>query len=246
MLKHKRIFAAVTMLFVLLCSSFALANAAEPPGFTILVSNPPDDLTLYVTFPKDDADRAVELRKESKGWEAYFRFYYHDYDVMRPDVESAVITVSTGGETCTLPLPEQTYNTYNNLLMLELGSMALSVGQSEFRVPLLVALRVILTLALEGAVFYAFGYREKKSWLIFLVTNLATQGVLNALITGPNVGVYWQFGLLLGEVVVFAVEMAVFGRCVREKKKWQGVLYAFVANLLSFVLGGWFIANLPV
>lgn len=247
MRKYKGIIVILAALFMLLSSSFAFANSAEPPGFLIMVSNPPEDLQLFVSFPNGEEAHSVKLEKESKGWEAYFRFFYHNYDIMlSKEIDGAVITISSGGETCDIPLPEQAYNTYNNLFMLELDSKALSVGQSPFRVPLLVALRVLLTLIIEGAVFYLFGYRQKKSWLIFFITNLITQGFLNALITGPEVGGYWMIALLFIEFVILIVEMIVFARLATEKKKRRGVLYAITANLLSLLLGGWFIATLPV
>jgi len=247
MRKYKGIIAILAVLFMLMCSSFALANSAEPPGFLIMVNDPPEDLTLYASFPKAADPQLLELKKESKGWEAYFRFFYHAYDIAgAKEIEGAVITVKTEGETYDIPLPEQAYATYNNLFMLELDSRALSVGQSPYRVPMLVALRVLLTLIIEGAVFYLFGYREKKSWLLFFVTNLITQGFLNALITGPETGGYWMMSLVLIEIVILIVEMVVFGKFADEKKKWRGVLYAITANLLSLLLGGWFIATLPV
>lgn len=87
---------------------------------------------------------------------------------------------------------------------------------AAWRTPLLVALRVTLTLLLEGLVFLLFGYRTRRSWLAFAAVNLLTQGGLNALITGPGSSAYFVFGYGFGELVVMAVETAAFACLLRE------------------------------
>ena len=109
---------------------------------------------------------------------------------------------------------------YNNTFTLDLSNQTLSPGYAPFRSTLLVSLRVVLTLLLEGLVFFLFGFRQKKSWLIFLAVNLVTQGVLNIwldLISTPSG--YLIFALILGEVIVFVVEMIAFPLLVKEKKR---------------------------
>ena len=36
-----------------------------------------------------------------------------------------------------------------------------------------------MTLLIEGALFFAFGFRKKLSWVLFIIINLITQGLLN-------------------------------------------------------------------
>ena len=114
------------------------------------------------------------------------------------------------------------------------------------KVPLLIALRVMFTLIIEGFIFFLFGYREKRSWLVFLVVNILTQGGLNAMITGPGLGAYWMIGFIFGELVILIVEMIAFLKLVREHKKSRTALYTVVANAASLVLGGLLITYLPV
>ena len=64
---------------------------------------------------------------------------------------------------------------YNNLCVLDLQSRTLTAGQPWWRQPLLVFLRVALTLLLEGIVFFLFGYRQKRSWILFFLANGLTQ-----------------------------------------------------------------------
>ena len=71
------------------------------------------------------------------------------------------------------------------------------------------------------------------------------QTVLNVLlnIANYNLGSLWfTINYFLLEIVVFTVEATFFGIVLhklgdRPKKSWIAVLYAFVANVLSFVTG---------
>jgi hypothetical protein len=110
-----------------------------------------------------------------------------------------------------------------------------------------VSLRVVLTLLIEGLLFYLFGFRRKSSWIAFLVINLLTQGVLNIQLNNavPFTG-YLIFNLIFMELVVLLVEMISFLSYVKEHGKLRRAAYAFIANLASLVLGGWLITVLPV
>jgi hypothetical protein len=214
------------------------ANAAEPPSILIVVNNPPEDLSIALI----SGDGSKEAIAQQTGWEGYYTFYSWDLQ----NADNPNFRVTTGGEsfevTVNAPLEE-----YNNTFTLDLSNRTLSPGYAPFRSVLLVSLRVVLTLLLEGLVFFLFGFRQKKSWLIFLAVNLVTQGVLNIwldLISTPSG--YLIFALILGEVIVFVVEMIAFPLLVKEKKGGLTVLYAFAANLVSLIAGSLIITHLPV
>ncbi|MEJ2740893.1 MAG: hypothetical protein P8105_13905, partial [Dehalococcoidia bacterium] len=107
---------------------------------------------------------------------------------------------------------------------------------------------IIVTLAIEALVFYLFGYRKKRSWLIFLIANLLTQGALNIWlnVTTTPLESYIIFSLITGELLVIAVELAGFLTFVKEHRRWRTALYVIVANLLSLFAGGYLITVLPV
>lgn len=105
------------------------------------------------------------------------------------------------------------------------------------------ALRLVLTILLEGAVLFAFGYRGKKSFLLLLWVNLATQTLLLGAMLAGN---YFWGGtmgawliLTLAEIPVFGVEILLYARKLTEKTRGRAVLYAVGANLLSFALSFW-------
>ena len=75
-MKPKRLAALLLIAFTLLSlQSAALANAAEPPSFIIIVSNPPDGLELSIPSGAPGAEPYV-LQKTVKGWESHYRYFY--------------------------------------------------------------------------------------------------------------------------------------------------------------------------
>jgi len=236
----------VVMLLIIASPAVIYANSAEPPRFTIIVQNPPEDLTLSLQLINGNQSETIELSKEQQAWEAYYSFYYRMLSNRNYDYSDAVLIAESSSLSFECPLPDETYEMYNNLLTLDLNSKTLKAGQPPFRVPILVSLRVALTLIIEGFVFFLFGYREKRSWLAFIIINLITQTFLNAMITGPGIGSYWIYAYVFLEIFVFIAEMIAFANIVRERSKLINALYAFAANLASLVLGGIIITYLPV
>ena len=236
----------VVLALCMLLSITASANSAEPPGLTVIVSNPPPGLTLSLRFPDGTDTAPVPLKAEKKAWETYYRFFYHSYPGNRSSLKGAVIIASYENESFQCGLPEGTLGTYNNLLTLDIGTQSIVSGQPAWRTPALVALRVLLTLLIEGFIFFLFGYKKRESWIIFLVINLITQGALNAFLTGPQIGTYWHFGYILGEVIVFVVETVAFARLLHELSRKRAALFALTANAASLILGGLLISYLPI
>jgi hypothetical protein len=80
------------------------------------------------------------------------------------------------------------------------------------------------------------------------VINLITQGALNIWLNngGSLMPSYLLFGLIIGEVFVFATEMIAFPIFMREHKKSRILIYSFIANFISLIAGGYIISVLPV
>lgn len=248
MKRYNRIIIALITIILLSISipTIIYANSAEPPGFIVIVTNPPDDLTLSLKFPDDSRKDAIELRKEKKAWETYYRFFYNMYPLKDYKLSDVVLIVESNEQSFECSLPVDTFNKYNNLLTLDLKTETLKTGQSPYRVFILVALRVILTLIIEGALFLFFGYRERRSWLAFIIINVVTQSWLNTVINGPGLGSYWMLSFIVIEILIIIVELIAFLSIVKEHKKCRTALYTIVANLVSLILGGLLITYLPV
>ena len=106
--------------------------------------------------------------------------------------------------------------------------------------------RVIITVAIEMFIAFLFGIRGKKAALFVLIVNLITQIVLNVFVNIidfklgtffflPMFYCLFEFVIFVAEGVTYALKMK---NCVEKPRNpWFYVLYAFVANLLSFVAG---------
>lgn len=224
----------------------ASANSAEPPSFTVIVINPPDDLSLSLLFSDDTTTEPIILNTEKKAWETYYRFFYHSYPGGHESAKGAALVVNYSNENFQCELPWDSFKTYNNIVTLDIAKQATISGQPVWRIPILVTMRVILTLLIESVIFFLFGFRNKKSWIAFFIINLITQGTLNALLTGPLIGSYWLFGFIAIEAIVFVAEMILFACVLNEYSKRRAVFYAFTANAASLLLGGVLISYLPI
>jgi hypothetical protein len=235
--------AALVLFSVLLLPSSASANSAQPPAILVIALNAPNDLALEGEVNGE----FVPMRFSSVAWESYYKLHYFDYPTGDTrGVMPTAIRVTTGGASGTLSLPNMA-KTYDNVFTLDCATMTLTEGTLPFRSTLLVAMRVALTLVLEGLVFYLFGFRQKRSWIAFFVINLITQGGLNAALSeAAFTNGYAILGLILLEILVFLVEIPAFLIALKEKKWWQRLIYVLIANVLSLVLGGALISYLPI
>lgn len=242
-------FTKISILFILIiCISImlnqnALANSAEPPAFTVVVSNPPKDLELSIRFNDGNIESFNLIKK--RAWEVYYQFYYHGSPDVR-NFEDAVLVVKYGEKTFECKLFENELNKYNSIFTLNIENQSIKEGWSLSRLILLIALRVILTLIIEGLIFYAFGYREKRSWIIFLIINLITQTALNIALSGSYPSAYLFVGLIFCEILIVIVETIAFAFALHEQSKLKAVIYVFAANIASLILGGILLSYLPI
>ena len=97
------------------------------------------------------------------------------------------------------------------------------------------------TLLIEGVLLLAFGYRSRRSLLVFLLVNLVTQGgfALYLAVTVLNHGVSgWSLLFYLPiELIIMVVELLAYRRLLTEKSRGRAVGYAVAANVCSAVVG---------
>ena len=230
-------------LFILSLPVPVSANSAEPPGMTIIVEDAPEEFSLTLELPTEP-EYEVYIQEAQKSWEVYFRLYYPP---KRGMLDGAMIRVVSNEKSFSCPLPEGMHHGYNQLLTLNYESETLILGQRWWRQPVLTAVRITLTLLVEGLIFFAFGFRSKRSWIVFLAVNLLTQGWLNYIINSSAFSTgYWLIGLYLAEFVIFITEAIAFPLATKEKKKWLCLLYSLTANTASLVVGLLLISHLPI
>lgn len=216
----------------------ASANTAQPPSLVIILKNAPEDATVALK-----TGMGLQQGNQSRAaWETCFVFYAQD--TANAD---ETLSVSGGGIEYEVDIAPQYRHGYESILTLDFSARTVSAGKLLSRSILLVGLRVALTFLIEGAVFYLFGFREKRSWIVFLVMNLLTQGWLNvSLNSGWPLSVYATFPLIGMELLIFVAETVGVLLFLREHRRRRRVGFVLTANLLSLILGGWLITVLPV
>lgn len=239
----KKLSALLLACCLLLCPAMALANAAAPPSILIIVPHAPEEFSLSFSL----GGEAFHLQESTRGWERYYALYHMGV----PFESDLVVQAKTAGETMDYRIARETLQNYNNTFTLVLAGgqlpAALTPGYLPGRDALLVMLRVSLTLLLEGLLLFALGYRQRRSWVVFLCMNLVTQGLLNfwLLDVSPFSG-YALLALFIGELFVFLAEAIVFARLAKEKTTGRRIAFTLLANLISLLLGGLLITRLPV
>lgn len=241
----------VLIIFAILFSSLIFftdtkANSAEPPMVWILIPG---------TYEHVDGVLVVDSIV-IKGWanenktETYIRFYYGSIPDFNRQKE-----IDGSDATFFITLDNKQYmiqtdirgSGYNDLYTFDVNNLQLIKGKTFARDATLVSLRLFSTLILEGLVFFIMGYRAKRTWMLFLLINLITQGCLNILLNSDRPeNVYMLFVLMIAEAVIIVVEEAVLLFTVNEGKALKLFFTILLANLLSLFLGGWFILNLPL
>lgn len=261
----KRVLCVIaTVVFCLALPLPALANSMEPPELTVVVMDAPEDLELSLVVCREGQEGSIATEASYIGWENYYFFWSWDFpefwDRRAQDI-TVELLVETGGESFVIPLDaqareENTGRYYNGLCVLDLQARTLTPNAPWWRQPVLVCLRVALTLLLEGLVFLLFGYRQRRSWLVFLAVNLITQlGVNLAVLSladpffnikSLDLALMFWFVYLPVELLVLVVEIVAFRLLLREHTKGRAAGCAAVANLLSWGLGGLLLACLPI
>lgn len=109
---------------------------------------------------------------------------------------------------------------------------------------------VLMTLLIELGVLWIFNYRDKYSFKLVTIVNVITQSILYGIIVVVSNFRDPLFTpmiiLFLGEIAVLIIEISAYGVYLREKTKGIAILYAIIANLISFGFGFifWIIAGM--
>ena len=114
------------------------------------------------------------------------------------------------------------------------------------------AVRILLTIAIEMAVALLFGFQQKKQLQILALVNITTQLLLNLLLNiihynaGPLIFI---ISYVFFEVIVFALEAGLYCKLLKKvsekEENWYYILYSFVANSASFWVGYYLATVLP-
>lgn len=148
----------ITVLFILLFSCVCFGNSAGPPSILIIVSNAPDNFEIGI----GSGTGYSKAKIVDKGVESYYIFYPRELST----IANHTLKIKNDDETFEIPI-DKPLKSYNNVFTLDLKNKTLYPGKLLSRSILLVGLRIMLTLIIEGIIFYLMGFRRKKSWVAF-------------------------------------------------------------------------------
>ncbi len=234
-MKFRKYIFSIILILILVIPVWA--NSAEPPSILVIVPNAPIDLNLNI----GEGSTYKEASRRDKLFESYYLFYL-DYEYPKDDI---VINATNKEYKYTMKLGKMDQR-YNNVFSLDLRSGEFVEGKLPFRAFLYIILRLSITLVIEGAILLIMGFRRKRTWVIFVAVNLITQGALNYWINTVTYNDYSLFfGLIFYEFIILIAEMVAFLSFGREKSKGYRILYVLLANIISFLIGGYILTVLP-
>ena len=226
----------------------ASADQLRTPGLSIFVINAPKDLKLFIQYQNSALPEPLEMQRTSRYWEIYYNYYFQRLPGrFDEDFIGAKLIIRSSKYSHELPIsrdPEMRVDKRQMTLDLKQGTLV--YGEPGWRAPLSVAGRVMLTLALEGAVFFLFGMRDKLSWIGFFILNLIIHSFLSSFLAHP-IEVKGDFFMLVFYIVgVILVEAGIYYFTFKEiELSAKALLLALIANLVGFFLGGWIMPIFP-
>ena len=94
---------------------------------------------------------------------------------------------------------------------------------------------------MEGLLLWAFGFRSRRDWLVFLLVNLVTQAGLHLWIAGDLIAAgshpLYYLVLLGAEIPILLAELAAYVFLLQEHTRARRALYALCANAASYAVG---------
>lgn len=256
-MRKRKAFRIALLAAILLCllPVGAAANGAMGPDMTIIVLGGPEDLTIDIVKTDGINEGRIHLEGAVQiGFERRYRVDYlrewtaHPEEELLQNATKTTLEVRGTGLSWDIPADGIEYKGYSHLITLDVGSREVIPGQPPWRQPLLVGIRVVFTLLVEGIAFYWFGYREKRSWAVFILTNVLTQTGLSFLMAQAEFGINLLSLLVyfVAEPLVFIVEALAYAVLLREKSWKRGIACALSANAASLFLGLLLYAFVPI
>lgn len=234
---YKRIIILICIA-LFLGQGFVMANSMEPPGMVIIIEGRHETLDVWLT----NDDRRISGNQKKWPFETQYWFYHNEgYD------SKSTLLLHVKNELYERVYELEDVDQYHTTYSVKIDSNVLVEGKSFTRSVSLVGMRVLLTLLIEGLLFYIMGFRKKRSWIVFLLVNLVTQMGLNLYINTSEVAVsYAIIYLIWGEFWVFLIEGISLPILVKEKKWYKVLMVVMVANTLSLFIGGYLLTWLPI
>jgi len=237
-MKTRYRFISIALLLLLPLHILSFSNAMEPPGTVLIIEGDIKNVDAWIVY-EDEIHKATEFNYPLEK-----QYWFYRYKDSR-DTHPVTITISKDGQPTSFTLKQD--REYRNTYTYNTKTGELTEGKSRSRSITLVSARILLTLIIEGIVFYAFGFRNRQSWLVFFIINAFTQAGLNIYINTIQIATaYSILSVVFTEFWIFLGEMLAFPLLIKEHSKKRKLGYALLSNLISLVVGGFILIILPI
>lgn len=208
-----------------------------PPSFIIIVPKASTDLEMSL-IPENINPY---LRKDTV-FESYFCFASNHFQSINNSLR-----VTSSQKTFEITI-ESPLKPNSNIFTLDMENQTLTSRDNTSRSARLVFLMIFIFLILGAIIFYLFSFRGKKSWMMFLIISLITQGALIIPINETFNPIYNFMGiqLIIGELLIFAVEAIAFSYLVAEHSLARKTLFVATSNFLILIAGSYLGNILPL
>jgi hypothetical protein len=103
-------------------------------------------------------------------------------------------------------------------------------------------IRLIVTLIIELSILLVFGFVTRRTFIIVGIVNVFTQVgltvyVLMSYFSNPTNSYGPIFIFFVGEMLIFFIEILTHATLIKEHTPIRRILYAFVANFVSMIVG---------
>ena len=166
--------------------------------------------------------------------------YVYSYHGL-PDTFRLAVATSEGAQAVEQPYTRQLFHT---VLVYDWATNTVeAVTPSPLFYLAQLCSTLVPTLVIEGLILLAFGFRERRTWLVFLLVNLITQVGLHLFCNGQVLAAaqgnfsYYLLLMAVPELVIFAVEAVAYQALLQEHTHRRRVGYTLCANLASFLIG---------
>lgn len=185
---------------------------------------PPYKFKVLIYFPDKNCFVSSSII-ERYAFDSYFTVYKNEFQIQKDKIYENAITYGKNTGLSYMSI-NKTYDFKHELLSL--------------------IFRIIITLAIEIFIAFAFKYRTKKLLKIIVLTNIITQVLLNIalnIISFYHGNLAFVFCYVLLEVLVVIIEAIVYSiffnkhNMLVKQIKFIPILYSIVSNAASFVVG---------
>jgi len=269
MKKHLYVFLVIIILLIPVLTIPASADVGPKPSVTVNIKGLEQEDYYITLLSKTDSTGPWDVNNEydsnnvsEKIWDKfknykdedgyYFIGYISDcsendtfiWSYYPPDDFKILIYFP---QTDKFIISEKAYDKYafDSYYTFEATELKIYKNYDYFGEAISLCCRIVLTLIIELAVAWLFFYRSKKQVLIILITNIATQTILNILLNIIRLkqgDIMYVINYIWMEAVIIIIEGIVYQKLLcryeeNSERKTHPWLYSLSANLLSVICG---------